>query len=87
MATVREDLEERLKELQTHSDRLKVKLHLGRADLRDRFEEAQGKIEKVRGELKRFGEQAKEPGEEIRKNLGTLLDDAGKLLRRVRETL
>lgn len=87
MAKVFDDLEKELGKLQTTADRLRVKLQLGKAEVRDLYEDARQKLQIVRSELDRLDEETDESGAEIRDNLSQMLREAGKTFKRIQQRL
>lgn len=80
-------LDHELNKLQTMADRIHVKLHLGKAELRDTFRVAGKKLDIVRGEVKRLSEEAAEPTAELGEDLKALLAQVDKTFKRLADRL
>jgi F0F1-type ATP synthase membrane subunit b/b' len=65
MSEKRGRIDEELDALRTVRDELRVRAHLGRAEVRDLWEEAEKRWHKLEAEVGRVREQAKEPMEQI----------------------
>ena len=71
--TIKMKLHDELEMLRTRRDELLVHAHLGRADLKDLWADAETKWNRLESELKRLGEQTKEPMDELRLGLSDLI--------------
>lgn len=73
MSTIKDALHEEMEALRTRRDELRVHAHLGRADLKDLWTDAETKWSRIEGEVKRLGQESKEPVEEMRMGLSDLM--------------
>jgi hypothetical protein len=67
--------EEELQGLRRLRDELRVRLHLGRAEARDRFQALEKDLEHVEGRLKLIRDETREDLEEIREASRLLLEE------------
>ncbi len=63
--TLREKLESELETLQTTRDELRVRLHLGKLDAQDQWEQIEKQWQHVESKLKLAGETGREVAEDI----------------------
>lgn len=73
MSTIKTKLKDELEILRTRRDELRVHAHLGRADLKDLWADAETKWNRIEGEVKRLGDESKEPMDELRLGLSDLM--------------
>ncbi len=62
---LREKLEEELKDLRTTRDELRVRLHLGKLDAQEQWEQIEKQWQKVESKLKVAGETGREVAEDL----------------------
>lgn len=78
MSEIREKMEAELEAVRRTRDELKVKMHLAKADARDRWEELERKLKEVERMLKQKAHSAEAPTHELaeaaRKLLGVIRD-------------
>lgn len=83
------DLQDRLKEefenLRMLRDELRVRIHLAKAEARDRWEELEKDWERVEGKIKVIGEEAQESAKEVGEATGNLIDELRDAYRRLRD--
>jgi len=65
MASISEQIEEELEGLRTLRDELRVKLHLGAAEVQEQWEELDRKWSHAEGRLKVIREEAAEAAEDV----------------------
>jgi predicted nucleic acid-binding Zn-ribbon protein len=75
MATIKDALQDEIEALRTKRDELRVRAELGRADLRDAWEEVERKWNRLELEVKRLGTDAKGPLDEIRQGVRDLMTE------------
>ena len=87
MSEIREKLDEELEAVRRTRDELKLKMHLAKADARDRWEELERKLREVERMLKQRAQSAQAPTHELaeaaRKLLGVVRDGYHDLRRMV----
>ena len=69
------DLSTRREVLQSIRDELRLQIHLGNAELRDRFEEAERKWHHLEGRMAALGETAQEEAKDIGDAVHLLMDE------------
>lgn len=75
MTDKRSRIDEELDTLRTLRDELRVRAHLGRAEVRDLWEDAEKRWHKLEAEAGRVREQAREPMEQIGEAAELLLEE------------
>lgn len=79
--------EKLMERIERTRDELRVKAALGRAEIRDAWEEAETKWSRVQGELKLLRDDAKGPLAEVRTGIDHLLEDVRHTYERIRHRL
>jgi len=75
MGELSDRLHEEMDALRTARDDLRVRLHLGRAEVRDRWEKLEKKWQHAEAKLKVLREQAAESGKDVGEAARLLLDE------------
>lgn len=73
--------------LRAARDHLKVRMHLGEAELRDRWTEAEVKWNRIEGEWKRLTEKVEAPTDEVKHGFNAMLADLGEAYSRMRTAI
>jgi len=75
MGGLRDRFEEDIESLRTTRDDLRVRLHLGRAEVRDRWEKLEESWERVQAKLKLLRAESKESAEDVEAAARLLVDE------------
>ncbi len=75
MTEIQDRFKEELEQLRTLRDELRVQLHLGSSEVKERWEKAERAWEHAEGRLKVLGEQAGESAHEVSEALKLVLDE------------
>ena len=76
-----------IEELKRRRDELLVQVHLGKAEARDEWEDAEAKWSKLQGHAERLREQAGEKAAKISEASGVLAEELREAYDRIRERL
>lgn len=76
-----------MEKLRQERDELRLKLHLGKAELRDEWETLERKWERLEGRVEGAAEEARESSREVGAAFGVLADELGEAYRRIRARL
>jgi hypothetical protein len=87
MVEIGDKLSEELEALRRTRDELRVKIHLGRAEARERFEQLEKSWHHLEGKLKLVRREAKEPLHEIGEAARELLREIRDGYRQIRNLL
>ena len=85
--TWRERLDEEVRTLQTMRDELRVQMHLGTAEAKEAWENAEERFDHLEGRLKVLGEASRESAEQIGEAARLLARELRDGYRHVRELL
>lgn len=85
------DIDERIRrevdELRAARDELKLKLHLGQMDARERYEKAEKDWERLEGKLKVLAGAGREAADDVSEAVGLLVEEIRAGYRHIRELL
>lgn len=84
MADLRDRLEEELEKLKTHRDELRVQLDLGKKEVEDAWEEANGKWSRLEGHLARLKDEGESALDDVGEAAELLVDEIKKGFERIR---
>lgn len=87
MTDLRERLSREAENLKRIRDELRVQLHLGREEARERFEQAEKRWEHLEAKLKALGHESQESMEEVGEAAQGLLHEIAESYRRIRRSL
>lgn len=73
--------------LRQERDELKLKAHLGKAELKDEWEALERKWERLEGRMEGAAEEAREASHEVGAAFGVLAEELGEAYRRIRARL
>ncbi|HRP87442.1 MAG TPA: hypothetical protein PLS34_07975 [Gammaproteobacteria bacterium] len=76
-----------VEKLRRERDELKLKMHLGKAELKDEWEALERKWERLEGRMEGAAEEAREASREVGAAFGVLADELGEAYRRIRAKL
>lgn len=76
-----------MEKLRQQRDELRLKLHLGKAELKEEWEALEGKWEHLEGRMKDVTEEARESSREVGAAFGVVADELGEAYRRIRRKL
>lgn len=76
-----------MEKLRRERDELKLKVHLGKAELKDEWEALERKWERLEGRVEGAAEGAREASREVGAAFGVMADELGEAYRRIRARL
>lgn len=84
---VEEKLQDELEAVKRVRDELRVRIHLGKAEVRDLWEATEAKLEEVESKLRRTAASAEEPLQDVGDAAKLLLDEIRDGFHRIRGSL
>jgi hypothetical protein len=87
MTEIGERLSEDLEALKTLRDEIRVRIHLGKREALDRWEEAEKRWEQIEGKLEVIRRESKESLQEIGRQVGILMHEVGQAYREIKKGL
>jgi predicted nuclease with TOPRIM domain len=87
MTAMKDKLQEMLEKLEQERDELRLRLHLGKAEVKEEWDKLDGRIAELRGRLDRAGDEAGEVMEDVAAAARLLGDEIRLGFDRVRKTL
>jgi hypothetical protein len=87
MSDIDERIQREVDELRTTRDELKLKVHLGKMEARERFEKAEKDWERLEAKLKVLADAGRESAEEVGQAAKLLVDEIRAGYEHVRERL
>lgn len=87
MADLSDRLSEEFEHLRTLRDDLRVRVHLGKAEIRDQWEELEKDWQHAEGRMKVIGESSRESAKEVKEAAGLLVEQLREAYHRLRELL
>jgi len=87
MGEIRERIEEEMKGLQTIRDDLRVRLHLGQAEVRDQWEKLERAWQHVEAKAKVLRDESKESMEDVEEAARLLVDEIREGYRNLKQLL
>lgn len=79
--------EQVMKKLRQERDELRVKMHLGKAELKDEWEALERKWEHLEGRMAGVRDETREASREVGAAFGVLTEELGEAYRRIRNRL
>jgi predicted RNase H-like nuclease (RuvC/YqgF family) len=76
-----------VEKLRQERDELKLKIHLGKSEMKDEWEALERKWERLEGRVEGAAEEAREASREVGAAFGVLTDELGEAYRRIRARL
>lgn len=76
-----------MEKLRRERDELKLKMHLGKAELKDEWETLERKWERLEERMGGAAEEAREASRDVGAAFGVLADELGEAYRRIRSRL
>jgi hypothetical protein len=76
-----------LEKLRRERDEIRLKLHLGKAELRDEWEALERKWENIEGRVAGIANEARDASHEVGAAFGVLAEELGEAYRRIRRKL
>jgi SMC interacting uncharacterized protein involved in chromosome segregation len=73
--SLRERIEQELEDLRAAREELRVRLHLGKLEARDQWEQLEKKWQQAEGKLKVLGDASQEVAEDVGEAAGLALDE------------
>lgn len=87
MAYTTEQLNKVLEDLKRQRDELKVRLHLGKAEVRDEWAKLETRLEDVKATMSKVGREAGKTAEAVGAAMGLAVDEIKKGYDRLRKAL
>ena len=87
MADMRDRLSDEFEHLRTLRDDLRVRVHLGKAEIRDQWEELEGDWHRAEAKMKAIGESSRESAKDVGEAAGLLVEQLREAYHRLRELL
>jgi chromosome segregation ATPase len=76
-----------MEKLRQERDEIRLKLHLGKAELKEEWDALERKWEHLEGRMKGVAEEARESSREVGAAFGVVADELGEAYRRIRGKL
>jgi len=87
MSDLQDRINDEFEKLRTLRDELRVKIHLGKAEARDKWQELEGDWQHVEGKIKVLGDETKESAREVGEATEVLVGELRDAYRRLRDLL
>lgn len=87
MSDLQKRINDEFEKLRTLRDELRVKIHLGKAEARDKWEELESDWQHVEGKIKVLGEETKESAKEVGEATEIVVGELRDAYRRLRDLL
>jgi len=87
VSDIQDRFQKEVEHLRTLRDELKVKIHLGKAEARDRWEELEKDWQHVEGKLKVLGDETRESAKEVGEATEMLVGELKEAYKRLRELI
>ncbi len=87
MSKTSDALEERLDQLRTLRDELRVRAHLGKAEVKERWEKAERSWQHLEAKLELLRDESRESLAEVRSAAGLLVEEIRDAYRHIRDAL
>lgn len=82
-----DDVQKFINKLRTDRDELRLRMHLASMEVRDEWEELEGRWDKLEARLQNAGETLAESGREVGEGLEIVVDELGSAYGRIRKRL
>ncbi|MDF2180208.1 hypothetical protein P2G88_18285 [Aliiglaciecola sp. CAU 1673] len=83
----KKELNDLMEQLKQHRDELNVKLHLGKAELKDEWKEVEARYETMQSKYKALKKDTAESSKEIGAALSLVADEIGEAYQRLKKRL
>jgi predicted nucleic acid-binding Zn-ribbon protein len=87
MTDLQDRINQEFENLRTLRDELRVKIELGKAEVRDKWEELEGDWQHVEGKIRVLGEETRESAKEVGEATEILVGELRDAYRRLRDLL
>lgn len=82
-----ERLNEALESLKTLRDEVRLQIHLGKAELKDEWEQLEHKWQETEQKIEAVGEEAKEKAEDVHNALNVVVEELSSAYSRIKQRL